>query len=87
MPHTVTLGPAIRAIRKAQGVSQINLAERSRVSGTHLTQIELGSKQPSLEAALRIAHALRVPPEAITYEVVCTCLCNCTRIHGERVAP
>lgn len=73
MPHTVTLGPAIRAIRKAQGVSQIDLAARAQVSGSYLTNIEKGTRQPALDTALRIAHALKVPPEAITYTSTCTC--------------
>ncbi|GAA1455644.1 helix-turn-helix transcriptional regulator [Nocardiopsis tropica] len=87
MTSTVTLGPALRAIREAKGLTQKELGARSGVSASHLTNAESGARNLSLDAALRIANALQVKPQAITYEVACTCLCTCTRIHGERVAP
>jgi len=87
MPHTVTLGPALRAIRELQSLTKRELGARSGVSASHLTNAESGARNLSLDAALRVAHTLNVPPQAITYEVACTCSCNCTRTHGERVAP
>ncbi|USY19685.1 helix-turn-helix domain-containing protein [Nocardiopsis exhalans] len=78
MSHTITIGPAIRAIRRSQGVTQLDLADRAGVSGPYLTNIESGVKQPSFDTALRIAHALGVPPEAITY--------SCPTCRAERSA-
>lgn len=67
MSHAITIGPAVRAIRDAQGVKLGDLAQRAHLSGPYLTNIERGVKQPALETALRIAYALGVPPGAITY--------------------
>jgi len=87
MPHTVTHGPALRAIRESQSLTKRELGTRSGVSASHLTNAESGARNLSLDAALRVAHALQVKPEAITYEAACTCSCTCTRTHSERVAP
>ena len=87
MTATVTLGPALRAIREAKGFTQKELGTRSGVSASHLTNAEAGVRNLSFDAVLRVAHVLDVRPQAITYEVVCTCDCTCTRTHGERVAP
>lgn len=78
MSHTITIGPAIRAIRRSQGVTQLDLADRAGVSGSYMTNIEQGVKQPALETTLRIAHALGVPPGAITY--------SCQACRAERSA-
>ncbi|HLS03027.1 MAG TPA: helix-turn-helix transcriptional regulator [Beutenbergiaceae bacterium] len=67
MSHAITIGPAIRAIRKAHGLGVGDLAQQVNLSGPYLTNIERGVKKPALETALRIAYALGVPPEAITY--------------------
>lgn len=79
MPHMVTHGPAIEAIRKAQHLKVVELAARAQVSAPYLTNIEKGKKQPAATTALTIAHALGVPPEAITYQRPCTCTCEHTR--------
>lgn len=79
MAATVTLGPALRAIRESQGLTQTALGARSGVSASHITNAESGARNLSLDYTLRIAHALKVDPEAISQERPCTCTCEHTR--------
>jgi transcriptional regulator with XRE-family HTH domain len=58
-------GPAIRAIRKALGISQQDLAARAGISPSHMNKIEQGVEQPKFETAVRIADQLGVPTDAI----------------------
>jgi transcriptional regulator with XRE-family HTH domain len=58
-------GPAIRAIRKALGITQQELAERSGISPSHMNKIEHGVEQPKFETAVRIARALGEPVDTI----------------------
>ena len=58
-------GPAIRAIRKALGITQQDLAARSGISPSHMNKIEQGVEQPKFETAVRIADQLGVPTDAI----------------------
>lgn len=62
-------GPAVRAIREAIGISQQQLADDVGVSGSYLTNIEAGRKQPSPELARRIADRLTVDVTAFSYIV------------------
>lgn len=61
------LGPAVRAIREALGVKHGELAGRAQVNPGYLTLIEQGRRQPSPAVATRIANALGVSLDAITY--------------------
>lgn len=61
------LGPAVRAIREAQGVRHGVLADQARLSPGYLTLIEQGRRKPSPEVITRIASALGVGLEAISY--------------------
>jgi len=83
MTSTVTLGPALRAIREAKGLTQKELGTRSGVSASHITNAESGARNLSLDYTLRVANALQVKPQAITYEAACTC----TRTHSGRDTP
>lgn len=58
-------GPAIRAIRQGQGMQQAELAERSKISRSHMNKIESGAETPKIETAVRIAQALGVHIDAI----------------------
>ena len=66
-PTRKILGPAVRAIREAMGVRHGELAGRARVNPGYLTLIEQGRRQPSPAVAVRIAAALGVPLDSITY--------------------
>lgn len=60
-------GPAARAVRVTAGIRQAELARRVGISRSHLANIEKG-KQPSLFVAMKIADALGVKLDAITYQ-------------------
>ena len=61
----IQLGIAIAALRKMRGLSQEQLAERAKVSRSHISSIEApGIVRPfSLEVFFNIADALDVAPE------------------------
>ena len=52
------IGPRVRALREAGGLSLRDLAERSGVSAPMLSQVERGETSPTLAVATRIAAGL-----------------------------
>lgn len=64
-----TNGASIRAIRDPLGIPQQELAARAGISPSHMNKIEQGVEQPSSATVRKIADALGVPLEAITYPV------------------
>lgn len=54
------IGQRIRKYRKAQGISQEQLAERVGVSVTHMSHIETGNTKLSLPVFVAIADSLNV---------------------------
>ena len=52
------VGPRIRTLREAMGLSLRDLAERSGVSAPMLSQVERGTTSPTLTVAARIAAGL-----------------------------
>ncbi len=56
--HPAAIGPRIRALRDAIGLSLRDLAERSGVSAPMLSQVERGETSPTLAVAARIASGL-----------------------------
>ena len=54
------VGPRVRALREAMGLSLRDLAERSGVSAPMLSQVERGVTSPSLAVAARIASGLEL---------------------------
>ena len=56
------LGAAVRRLRQARQLTQVQLATRARVSQGYLAALEGGLKSnPSLATLLRLAKALGVP--------------------------
>ncbi len=55
-----TIGPRIRALREAMGLSLRELAERSGVSAPMLSQVERGGTSPTLAVAEKIATGLEL---------------------------
>src|SRR5205085_10771966 len=55
-----TLGPRIRALREAMGLSLRELAERSGASAPMLSQVERGETSPTVQLAARIASGLEL---------------------------
>jgi transcriptional regulator with XRE-family HTH domain len=52
------LGQAIRTMRQVQGLTLVQLAERSGLSNPFLSQVERSKAQPSMQSLQRIASAL-----------------------------
>ena len=56
----VPVGPRVKALREAGGLSLRDLAERSGVSAPMLSQVERGETIPTLHVAARIASGLEL---------------------------
>jgi len=56
--HAISIGPRVKALREAGGLSLRDLAERSGVSAPMLSQVERGETSPTLAVAARIASGL-----------------------------
>src|ERR671912_764663 len=54
------VGPRVRALRDAMGLSLRDLAERSGVSAPMLSQVERGETSPTLAVAAKIAAGLEL---------------------------
>lgn len=52
-------GKKVRAIRKAQGLSQESLAEMADLHNTYIGGVERGERNLSLKSIEKIAHALK----------------------------
>jgi transcriptional regulator with XRE-family HTH domain len=59
------LGAAVRALRKAAGLSQRELAENSGIAKQAITNVERGATLPTLRTLERLAVALHVPPSEV----------------------
>lgn len=59
-PLETLIGPRIRALREAMGLSLRDLTERSGVSAPMLSQVERGETSPTLSVAGRIASGLEL---------------------------
>lgn len=62
-----TIGPRLRATRRAKGVSQDALAEKTGVAVTTIIRIEQGKAKPKLETVWKFAEALGVDPKHLAY--------------------
>ena len=52
------IGARMQALRKARGMTQEQLAERTDITPVYLSQIETGTRRASLPVLLRITEAL-----------------------------
>jgi transcriptional regulator with XRE-family HTH domain len=57
---SIAVGPRVKALREAEGLSLRDLAERSGVSAPMLSQVERGETSPTLQVAARIAAGLEL---------------------------
>src|SRR3954449_3788201 len=55
-----SIGPRVKALREAMGLSLRDLADRSGVSAPMLSQVERGETSPTLAVAARIAAGLEL---------------------------
>jgi transcriptional regulator with XRE-family HTH domain len=61
----VLLGEAVRAARKAQGLTQKQVAERTGVHVTYISDIERGARNPTVLVLGKLAEALQVEPSEL----------------------
>jgi transcriptional regulator with XRE-family HTH domain len=59
-PEHASIGPRVKALREAMGLSLRDLAERTSVSAPMLSQVERGETSPTLSVAGRIASGLEL---------------------------
>lgn len=59
-------GRAIRIVRTAYGLSQGELAERLSIGASHLSLLESGKRQPSVQVLDELSTVLRIPPHLLT---------------------
>jgi transcriptional regulator with XRE-family HTH domain len=57
--HLRALGKRIQELRKSQSLTQDRLAERCGLTLNYIGKVERGEAQPTLEALLSIANALK----------------------------
>lgn len=55
----------IKKYREKNGITQGLLAEEAGIAQSSMSDIERGAQIPSIEVALRIAHALEIPVETL----------------------
>lgn len=61
MARHIRIGLRVRALRRAKGLTQAELAERADRSNEAISGLERGKYNPSLETVLAIARALESP--------------------------
>lgn len=64
------VGTNVRTRREAAEMTQMELAERVGTNQSHISGIENGARQPSLDMILRIAGALRCTLDDLTLSTV-----------------
>lgn len=62
-------GNNVKALRKAIGLSQDDLADRAAVHRTFMSGIERGKRAPTIVVVERLASALNVDPGALFADV------------------
>ena len=62
------IGQRIRKYRKANGLSQEELAEKVSISTTHMSHIETGNTKLSLPVLVDLAAALNVRADDLLYD-------------------
>ena len=61
----MNFGRAIRIVRTAHGLTKAQLARQLSIGASHLSLIERGKRQPSVEVLAEISGALRIPPHLL----------------------
>jgi transcriptional regulator with XRE-family HTH domain len=62
LPIYKVLGDRVKQLRHEARMTQAQLSEHSGLFRTHLSRIECGTANPSLDAIVAIACALRISP-------------------------
>ena len=64
---TTMINEALRLIRVFHDLKQFELAERLKISKSHISEIESGNKTPSLELIEKYSAEFRIPVSAIMF--------------------
>lgn len=62
-----TPGEMLATLRKLQGLSQNDLARRSKIAQSNISNMEMGRQQIGRERAIMLARALKVHPAVILF--------------------
>ncbi|MBO3663652.1 helix-turn-helix domain-containing protein [Microbacterium stercoris] len=66
LDHRRNFGARVRELRQSQGwTSQESFAHHLSMDRTYVSGIERGTRNPTLDVIVRIAHGLNVPPSAL----------------------
>jgi transcriptional regulator with XRE-family HTH domain len=65
MVKDIRIGLRVRALRRSQGLTQAELAERADRSNEAISGLERGRYRPTLETVLAVARALDAPVSAL----------------------
>lgn len=57
----MNIGETLQRLRKRKGLSQLTVSQNANISRTHLSQIENGESNPTLETLDNIGKALNIP--------------------------
>lgn len=68
--NCMNLGVSIRTIRKAKGLSQVQLAEMCETSQAYLSQVECNDREPSISFLKSIAEKLDIPLPVIFFHAI-----------------
>jgi transcriptional regulator with XRE-family HTH domain len=55
-------GARLREVRQQRGLTQVQVAERTGIAQNHISEIERGTRVPSVVTMLRLAAALQCAP-------------------------
>lgn len=61
------IGRALKLVREFHRLSQVEAARRLTISNSYLSEIEKGSKQPTLELIERYAAEFKIPASSILF--------------------
>ncbi len=61
------INEALRLIRVFHDLKQVELAERLGVSKSHISEIEKGTKSPSLDLIEKYSREFKIPPSSIMF--------------------
>lgn len=65
----LVLGARVRELRHERGLTQSDVAERAGVSLKYVSQIERGSRNPTVGVLIQLSRALDVTPERLVADL------------------
>jgi transcriptional regulator with XRE-family HTH domain len=85
-PAQLLLGRAVREVRKAQGLTQKQVAERTGVHVTYLSDVERGARNPSWKVIASLAAGMGVPTADIAgrYDALAAGRKGATSVRGSQ---